>query len=128
MNNITACMCLLLVIGCDQNDKGIQSHFANVLEHVESKEVIYQDETWIELTIKQQIDPNAPMYIVGIRDNKANNRLRWSLSQQIFAEDYVTTYFRIKPVNDMDAIVLSRDDFDWHPKVINFGDIKIKTK
>ena len=80
------------------------------------------------MTIIQRINPKAPAYVDGIRGTKWDNRLRWSLFKRIIDTDRVTSCFRFKPIGDAKALTLTRDDFEWYPRVAGFPDVEIAVK
>ena len=127
MKHLSILLALALIASCNPRRTSHTTE-ANLIESVESRQVIHEGESWNEVTIIQRIDPKAPAYVVGIRDNKWANRLRWALIEQIIATDRVTSRFRIRPVVDTKALTLTRDDFEWYPYVMGFPDIEINIK
>jgi hypothetical protein len=80
---------------------------------------------WVEVTLSQHVDPKAPAYVVGIRESKWANRLRWVLFEQTITTDRVISCFRVKPVGQTNELTLNRDDFDWYPPVSGFEPVQI---
>ena len=121
-------LALALIASCNRRDGTAHTGSANLVESIDSRQIIYEGETWIEVTIIQQINPKAPAYVDGIRGTKWDNRLRWSLFKRIIDTDRVTSCFRFKPVGDAKALTLTRDDFEWYPSVAGFPDVDIAIK
>jgi len=119
---------LALIASCNRRDATPHAGAANLIERVDSRQVVHNGESWNEVTIIQRIDPKAPAYVIGIRDTKWANRLRWALFEQAIDTDRVTSRFRFKPVGDAKAFTLTRDDFEWYPKVMGFTDVDIAIK
>ena len=128
MKHLSIILALALIASCNRRDGTAHTGAANLVESIDSRQVVYEGETWIEVTIKQQINPKAPAYVDGIRGTKWDNRLRWSLFKRIIDTDRVTSYFRFKPVGDTKALTLTRDDFEWYPRVVGFPDVEIAIK
>ena len=99
-----------------------------MVESVDSRQIIYEGKPWVELTISQRVDPKAPAYVVGIRDSKLANRLRWTLVQQRIDTERVISRFRLRPVGESNEFTLSRDDFEWHPMVMGFQPVEVVLK
>ena len=128
MKHLSILLALVLIANCNRRNGAARTGAANLTERIDSRQVIYQGEPWNEVTIIQQINPKAPAYVVGIRDTKWANRLRWALIEQTITPDRVTSRFRLKPAGDTKALNLTRDDFEWFPNVIGFTDIEIAIK
>jgi hypothetical protein len=116
---------LTLATGCSRQTSHPNSLAMNTIESVKALQVIHEGEPWVEVTISQRVDPKAPAYVVGIRESKWANRLRWVLFQQTIDSDRVISRFRFKPVGQTNDITLNRDDFDWYPQVSGFEPLRI---
>jgi len=121
-------LAVMLVAGCSRQSSGPRSVAINTIESVESRQVTYEGVPWVEVTISQRVDPKAPAYVVGIRDSKWANRLRWALVEQSIDSERVVSRFRLHPVGETNEITLSRDDFEWYPPVSGFQPVKMVLK
>jgi hypothetical protein len=128
MKHLFIILALALIASCNRRDGTAHIGSVNLVESIDSRKIIYEGETWIELTIKQRINPEAPAYVNGIRGAKWANRLRWSLFKRIIDTDRVTSCFRFKPVGNATSLTLTRDDFEWYPIVAGFPDVEIAIK
>ncbi len=118
----------MMVSGCARQPETSKSVALNTIESVTSKPVTHEGQPWVEVTLSQRVDPKAPAYVVGIRESKWANRLRWVLVEQTIAADRVTTRFRFKPASDTNEIILTRDDFEWYPPISGFEPIEVSLK
>jgi len=119
-------LAVTLVTGCAHSTSEPQT--LNTVENIESEQVIYEGEPWIELTITQRLNRKSPAYIVGIRENKWANHLRWEVVRQTMGYDKVTSCFRIQPIGETKEITLKRDDFEWFPYINGFPPITVTRK
>jgi hypothetical protein len=111
---------LMLATGCTRQSGQSNSVAMNTVESVKYRQVMHEGAAWVEVTLTQHVDRKAPAYVVGIRDSKWANRLRWVLFEQTIEPDRVVSRFRFKPVGQTNEITLNRDDFDWYPRVSGF--------
>ena len=128
MKHLSILLAVVLISNCNRQNFTRRTGAPNITERIDSRQVIHQGEPWNEVTIIQRINPKAPAYVVGIRDTKWANRLRWALVEQSIATDRVTSRFRFKPIGDTKALTFTCDDFEWYPNVIGFTDIGIAIK
>jgi hypothetical protein len=111
--------------GCGHRNK---ESALNFVESVESREVIHDGERWVEITITQKLNPNAPAYVTGIRASKSTNRLRWALIEQNLDTSKVISIFRFRPVDEFTELRLDRDDFEWYPQISGFQPVTVALK
>ncbi len=122
-------LALMFVVGCRPQASTPMSGGLNTVESVDSRQVIYEGAPWVEITISQRLDPKAPAYVVGIRyDSKWANRLRWSLFEQTISAQKVVSRFRLQPIGQTNKITLTRDDFEWYPRVSGFQAVEVAVK
>jgi hypothetical protein len=119
---------LICLTGCDPHHAGAGRTAMNSVEGVDTQHVIYDGQPWVEITITQRVDPKSPAYVVGIRDSKWANRLRWALVEQKLDAKKVTTRFRRRPVDAAAELSLDRDDFEWYPYVSGFEHVTVALK
>ena len=124
----TILLALMLMVGCGRQSTGSRPAAINMVESVTSRQVIHDGKPWVEVTISQRVDPKAPAYVVGIRESKWANRLSWALFEQRRDPEMVISRFRLHPVGETNEITLSRDDFEWYPKVSGFKPIEVVLK
>ncbi|MEI6561707.1 MAG: hypothetical protein WCO68_06440 [Verrucomicrobiota bacterium] len=124
MKYLAYILALMLPIGCSRQPDQSNS-VSNTIESIETLQVMDEGEPAVELTISQRVNPKAPVYVVGIRESKWENRLRWGLVHQTIGDDRVISCFHIKPVGQTNEITLNRDDFEWYPQVIGFKPVTI---
>lgn len=128
MKKMIRTLCLLSVLlfnaGCG---KQAAKHplTCNQIERIETKPLGQQG---VELTITQQINPDAPAYITNLRESKWANRLRWSLVKQTLGKTTVVSTFHIHPVGQPEDLSLTRDDFEWYPPLSGFQPIPLSFK
>jgi len=128
MRIATILLALTLMVGCIRLPSKSRPGAINIVESVDSRQVIYEGKPWVEITISQMVDPKAPAYVVGIRESKWANRLRWALVEQRIDAERVISRFRLHPVGETNEITLSRDDFEWYPEVSGFRPVKVVLK
>ncbi len=118
----------VLVAGCNRQSGGPRSVAINTVESVDSRQVIFEGQPWVEITISQRVDPKAPAYVVGIRESKRANRFLWALVEQRIGSERVISRFRLHPVGQANPITLNRDDFEWYPPVLGFQPVQLVLK
>ncbi len=128
MRITTILLALMLVAGCSRQSSGPKPVAINMVESVDSRQVIYEGVPWVEVTISQRVDPKAPAYVVGIRESKWANRLRWALVEQRIDAEKVISRFRMHSIAQTNQITLNRDDFDWYPMVSGFQPVEVVFK
>ncbi len=119
---------LILVIGCSRQHAKSGAVSINTIESVKSRQIIYEGQPWVEVVLSQRVDLKAPAYVVGLRESKNANRVRWVLFEQIIDSDRVISRFRFKPVGHTNDITLNRDDFEWYPQVSGFAPVRVVVK
>ena len=118
---------LLLVTftGCGPRETGPVAAAMNLVEDVQSRQVVHDGKTWVEVTITQRVDPKAPAYVVGIRGRKVEHQLAGVLFKQVIGAEKVVSYFRFRPVDPRAEVILNQEDFEWHPQVMGFPPVKV---
>ena len=128
MRHIALLSAFICLTGCGPHPAGSGRAAINSVDGIETRQVIYDGQPWVEVTITQRVDPKAPAYVVGIRDSKWANRLGWALVEQKVDAERVTTRFRLRPVDAAAELSLNRDDFEWYPRVSGFEPITVALK
>ena len=100
----------------------------NEVESIVSRQVFHDGEAWLEVTISQRINPAAPEYVVGIRETKWMNRLRWALVHRVSDTNRIVSTFHIRPVDLNGKFTLNREDFEWYPPLKDFPPVEITLK
>ena len=118
---------LLVSVSCRPKSVGISTKPNQILS-IKSQNVENDGLTWVELTISNRVNPEAPSYIVGIRSNPKTDDLRWAVIDQELGQEIVVTRIRVRPVDPTHSVTLDRDDFEWLPNVHGFEPVIISIK
>ena len=120
MRNEWPLIVVLLAAGCERQPVGPRPVVNNTVQGTDTRQIVYDGKTWVELTITQQVNPKCPAYVVGLRES---TNFAGVLFRQTIAKERVVSQFRIQPVSRQ--IVLHREDFEWYPPMAGFPSVEI---